>query len=937
MAVLTNIPGRRCREFLFAADWSALAQTCCALRAELSGSFVALGAPLRSARWLQERVWRFGQTNRVAHIDVALGSDQTLADVEAQMVQGGALPSDVTSVALDRRMCTEGRGACATGWGASTLDGGGDDDDDDYGDDDDDDDGDGDGDIEAAGEVAESALAVAAATATAMDAAAGEGSPPTELQRSLLALEATHDNLLRTVGGLGALPRLQRLSLLHCTRLESLRGLQALPLLVHLELSHCTTPNGAPAELDGLAACTSLESLVLRALRNGPSQRGAAPVPSLALCANLRRVTLADMLGVRDLAFLADNARLEYLAVVRTDVVDVGEALRASADSLDTVVFHGNDGLMGGFQVLEGLHRASSVGFSDNGPTFEDVEGFHNLADVFADSLVFLQRVRVLDLSSTVVSCAHATDILESVAALSELERLAMSARDMWGANSDDLHALDEYSGGPSRVVEALDELKDCRRLERLDLQGVLETSGLMGDEDDDEELQDISQHNVAKGEESLLKELRLADGGMASLRFVGCLFPNVVKLDLANLECVESLHGLERLVKLEVLHLYHVRVECIGTLRKCPLLRVLSVLDCPALEGLGALASCRKLEVLTLGQLNAFGANDFFAPLHGCHALRVLRLRDCETCSSLGRAVAALARLEALSLHSCSGVGGLHLLRDMPALRNVALEGAVGGASLKKPLSGMDTGSVRCLSVSANPGLATLNGAARAFQGLRRLWASELPRLTSLKGLSACKFLEELDLGGCVSLQSLRGIGAAASTLARLSLARCESLTDVSQLSGCTALVALDLSGCGSLEDVAALAGCPSLRDLSVAASSVTSLASLAQHPALVRLDIGVYRYDRNLEPLPPLEALFACRRPRNDPELVYILEHFATLVYPEASLFEPRDTSTRDVDLELFDLPDTVLRDDDLESLASCFDDALESDRAEPWEGFL
>ncbi|KAL6651401.1 hypothetical protein ACP70R_010326 [Stipagrostis hirtigluma subsp. patula] len=157
-------------------------------------------------------------------------------------------------------------------------------------------------------------------------------------------------------------------------------------------------------------------------------------------------------------------------------------------------------------------------------------------------------------------------------------------------------------------------------------------------------------------------------------------------------------------------------------------------------------------------------------------------------------------------------------------------------------------------------------------YYHLQALEVLSSPGLKSLR-LHSFTTLEELNIGGCVSLTALQGLESLRA-LRRLGVQHCDELTTL-QLDSCTALEELDIGGCGSLGALEGLKSLRALRRLRVKDCELTTLR-LNSCTALEELHIGGCG---SLGALEGLESLRVLRRLRvEDCELTTLRLHSCT-----------------------------------------------------------
>lgn len=302
--------------------------------------------------------------------------------------------------------------------------------------------------------------------------------------------------------------------------------------------------------------------------------------------------------------------------------------------------------------------------------------------------------------------------------------------------------------------------------------------------------------------------DLSLIDGrqhlaSLAPLRSARCL-EQLTLTDNSMLRALSDLHGL-------------------------PALHTLSLRACSWLQNLSVLPTIPDLASLTIEHCDAIGD---YSPLTGCRALRQLHLqaRRLPKMALVGR----LPHLTGLSLTGALQVSDLDALAEVHGLRSLALSGLgyLRDISALQGLMQLETLSItRAARLSSLSGLGPLS--------LRQLRLTGCAQLVTLSGLCALSALEELDLGGAYRLTSLAPISGA-PRLRALRLDGLRALRDRDVLGGLSALEELSLRDQGVLECLHHLRPLRRLRFLDLAGTAQSTLESLAQLPALQRLDIS-------------------------------------------------------------------------------------------------
>ena len=356
------------------------------------------------------------------------------------------------------------------------------------------------------------------------------------------------------------------------------------------------------------------------------------------------------------------------------------------------------------------------------------------------------------------------------------------------------------------------------------------------------------------------LRHLTLCTERLRSLRILeGC--GNLRTLRLAGCFCLRNLDGLESLENLERLEVMHCpSLHDLGALGKCRNLRQLALVNC-GVSNLSPLAGAEGLETLVLSNLGHLGKVTPMGPkpllrelsIHDCpkvanlNCLRDMReLRHCSLQGFRGRRVQpvfSLPELRSLDLASCTLEDRdlLPLLR-LPRLEALALTGALDVQHLYH---------------------------VEGLLNLRRLELQGCINLTTLRFLRHLQRLETLDLTLCLQagpldllnrLESLRRLGISAISpavmdpgflrsmpgLRDLRMAGWYRLRDLRCLGDNTQLESLDIRGCHLLADLRQLEGLPGLYSLKCDAPHLERMAG-----GLDRLKAFANTEPGNLHPL--------------------------------------------------------------------------------------
>jgi Leucine-rich repeat (LRR) protein len=389
-----------------------------------------------------------------------------------------------------------------------------------------------------------------------------------------------------------------------------------------------------------------------------------------------------------------------------------------------------------------------------------------------------------------------------------------------------------------------------------------------------------------------LLARLHKLDlGGCRQLKAISNLAPatSLRELNLAYTR-VEDLHGLEKLVALETLHVTNIGTTDLSILRQCPRLVTLTVQgDITALESIihaapPSLVDCRlhvdhsvealdsrslsclrrstvlrfsdldnaslqgleeipSLERLDLGYTDV----DDVRSLAGCRALRELRLKRSSVTDVGVIGLERIATLEVLNLAICTHITSVTSLRHCTALRELILDGTcvtdAGIAGLEcivtlTALSLMNCNLIPSVSsLRHSPSLRELNISYTGVMAAGTTGLDEIGTLQCLKAggstqldastLRRCRSLLEVDLSQADVPDAVLAALADVSTLETLSLFCCRELRDVSALARSVSLRELDLSNSAVCDaGISGLEFIPSLTSLTL--SSCDSITNV-------------------------------------------------------------------------------------------------------------
>ncbi len=234
----------------------------------------------------------------------------------------------------------------------------------------------------------------------------------------------------------------------------------------------------------------------------------------------------------------------------------------------------------------------------------------------------------------------------------------------------------------------------------------------------------------------------------------------------------------------------------------------------------------------------------DGWSSLSALTELRELSMKDCMLTGSDLRAIAALPKLEKLTLSGC-GISSIENLSGMKNLTYLDLSGnTIRNISSLSFMTGLTYLNLR---QNALDNISDISGLAN----LQQLDVSH-NSLTSVAPLAACTALTELNLE-YNSLSSLVGLGGM-RYLTKLD-ASYNKLLDISVISTCAALTDLNVSN-NELADISSLSSLQALLYLNFSRNSVSVLPSFGLSAPLVTID-GSYNQIKSVSTLVGLSQL--------------------------------------------------------------------------------
>jgi Leucine-rich repeat (LRR) protein len=296
------------------------------------------------------------------------------------------------------------------------------------------------------------------------------------------------------------------------------------------------------------------------------------------------------------------------------------------------------------------------------------------------------------------------------------------------------------------------------------------------------------------------------------------------------------SIHFIEEIPTLEVLHLRNSHVHDLSPLAESFSLRELSVIDASLLTdaGLVELKDIRALEALNLSGCSQVSS---VAGLRHSTTLRKLVLMNTGITDAGIAGLECIIGLTELSLYGCKYITSVATLRRCPSLRELDISDTKVTADGVKGLEEIGT--------------------------LERLVAWFCTALSDVTTLAGCRSLRVLHLGGSNVTGPSVAVLAGVKSLETLSLSHCAHIGDVHGLSESVSIRELDLSrtavddkGIAGLERITSLTsltlgGCP----------GVTNVSALIQSKSLRRLCLAYSRMTNegivSIETAPTLEIL--------------------------------------------------------------------------------